>query len=234
LENQFQGLISFGLSRHPQSPQPYHVGTGDDPSLPHEGYKACHVIDNHYGSCPQEQDPPQRHFPSNILFHFPPDHVDRVYIGVCDWGMATRFIEEVPSVYGYPTKAEMEKNKKERYWVVPELFYVYSPTNSETAIECVQRKHLYMKESNAYSVGKLALRIWNDKWDPYLFKTVECGSIFLSKLIALIKRRSNKEAFISACSRHLIIPLYKMEFRDCSFRYVIWDGRFCLGRPIEM
>jgi hypothetical protein len=45
-------------------------------------------------------------------------------------------------VYGYPTKAEMEKNKKERYWVALELFYVYSPTNSETAIKCVQWKHL--------------------------------------------------------------------------------------------
>jgi serine/threonine protein kinase len=80
--------------------------------------------------------------PLNILLHFPPDHVDRVYIGVCDWGMATRFIEDEPSVYGYPTKAEMEKNKKERYWVALELFYVYSPTNSETAIKCVQWKHL--------------------------------------------------------------------------------------------
>jgi serine/threonine protein kinase len=27
--------------------------------------------------------------PSNILFYFPPDHVDRVYIGVCDWGLAS-------------------------------------------------------------------------------------------------------------------------------------------------
>jgi hypothetical protein len=82
-----------------------------------------------------------------------------------------RFIEEVPSVYGYPTKAKMEKNKKERYWVAPELFYVYGPTNSEIAIERVQRKHLYTKESDAYSVGKLVLHIWNDKWDPHLFKT---------------------------------------------------------------
>jgi serine/threonine protein kinase len=71
--------------------------------------------------------------PSNILLHFPPDHVDRVYIGVCDWDMATRFIEDEHSMYGYPTKAEMEKNKKERYWVAPELFSVYGPPNSKTA-----------------------------------------------------------------------------------------------------
>ena len=82
--------------------------------------------------------------PSNILLHFPLDHIDRVYIGVCDWSMAIRFIEDEHSIYGYPTKAEMEKNKKERYWMVPELFYVYSPSNSEIAIECVHWKHLYM------------------------------------------------------------------------------------------
>jgi serine/threonine protein kinase len=103
--------------------------------------------------------------PSNILLHFPPDHIDRVYIGVCDWGMATRFIEDEQSVYGYPTKAEMEKNKKERYWVAPELFYVYGLPNSETTIERVHWKHLYTPQSNAYSVGMLSLRIWNDEWD---------------------------------------------------------------------
>jgi serine/threonine protein kinase len=130
--------------------------------------------------------------PSNILLHFPLDHVDRVYIGVCDLGMATRFIEDEHLVYGYPTKVEMEKNKKERYWVAPELFYVYGPPNSETAIERVRWKHLYTPQSNAYSVGKLALRIWNDKWDQDLFKTIECGSIFLSKLTTFTNENPTK------------------------------------------
>jgi hypothetical protein len=53
--------------------------------------------------------------------------------------MASRAIEDKTSVYDYPTKAEMERNKKERYWVTPELFYVYGPPNSETSIERVQR-----------------------------------------------------------------------------------------------
>jgi hypothetical protein len=53
-------------------------------------------------------------------------------------------------MYNYPTKAEMEKNKNGRYWVAPELFYVYGLANSETAIERVQRKHLYTKESEAF------------------------------------------------------------------------------------
>jgi hypothetical protein len=136
--------------------------------------------------------------PSIILLYFPPDHVNRVYIGVCNWGMATYFIEEVSSVYGYPTKAEMEKNEKERYWVALELFSVYDPTNFETSIERVQRKHLYTKELNAYSVGKLALRIWNDEWNRILFKTVQCGSIFLSKLNALTNKDPTKKPSIAS------------------------------------
>ena len=53
--------------------------------------------------------------PSNILLHFPRDHIDRIYIGVCNWGMASRFIEEEASIYSYLSKAEMKKNKKEHY-----------------------------------------------------------------------------------------------------------------------
>ena len=46
-------------------------------------------------------------FPSNILFHFSPNHVDRIYIGICNWSMATCLIEDMPLVYDYPTKDEM-------------------------------------------------------------------------------------------------------------------------------
>jgi serine/threonine protein kinase len=118
-------------------------------------------------------------FPSNILLHFPPDHVDTVYIGVCDWGMATRIIEDVPLVYGYPTKDEIERNKKDRIWVALELFYVYGLPNSETSLEHVQRRHLYTKEADAYSVGKVVQLIWEDEWDKELFKSALGTSIFL-------------------------------------------------------
>ena len=65
--------------------------------------------------------------PSNILLH---DHVDRVYIGVCDWGLASCIVEDTPSMYGFPTMVEMERNKSEHYWVALELFYVYNLPNS--------------------------------------------------------------------------------------------------------
>jgi putative heme iron utilization protein len=33
--------------------------------------------------------------PSNMLLHFPPNHVDRVYTGVCNWGLANRTIKDI-------------------------------------------------------------------------------------------------------------------------------------------
>jgi hypothetical protein len=51
--------------------------------------------------------------------------------------MVSRVIEDKTSVYSYPTKAEMERNKKDCFWVALELFYVYGPPNSETSIERV-------------------------------------------------------------------------------------------------
>ena len=51
--------------------------------------------------------------------------------------MATRFIKEVPLMYGYPTKEEMERNKKERFWIDAKLFYIYGLHNSKTSLEHV-------------------------------------------------------------------------------------------------
>ena len=39
-------------------------------------------------------------FVSNILIHFPPNYVDRLYIGVCDWGLVSYTIEDTPSMQG--------------------------------------------------------------------------------------------------------------------------------------
>ena len=92
-----------------------------------------------------------------------------------------------------------------------ELFYVYSPPNSKTSIELVQRKHLYIKKLDTYSVGKLALHIWNEEWDPYLFKIVECGNIILSKLSILINKDPTKRPLLAHVLNIFTFPLYKME-----------------------
>jgi serine/threonine protein kinase len=50
--------------------------------------------------------------PSNILLHFPPDHIDKVYIGVCDWSMATRTIEDVPWCMVIPQRMKWRGTRK--------------------------------------------------------------------------------------------------------------------------
>jgi serine/threonine protein kinase len=95
--------------------------------------------------------------PSNILLHFPPDHINRVYIGICDWGMATRFIEEVPSVYDYPTKEEMEKNKKEHFWMALEfMFMAHAILRHHWSVYrgdiCIQRKRMHTQLERWYYV----------------------------------------------------------------------------------
>ena len=102
-----------------------------------------------------------------------------------------------------------------------ELFYDSGLANSKTAIERVQRKHLYTKESDAYLVGKLALHIWNDKWDPHLFKTIEYGSIFLSKLTSLTNKDPMKKPSLAHVLNIFKSKLHKMEMPDCCFCYEI-------------
>jgi hypothetical protein len=48
--------------------------------------------------------------PSNIMLHFPPGKPENVYIGVCDWGMASHVKEKKASLYGYQKKEEMVAN----------------------------------------------------------------------------------------------------------------------------
>jgi hypothetical protein len=44
------------------------------------------------------------------MLHFPPGKPEDVYIGVCDWDMATRIKEKKASLYGYQKKEEMVAN----------------------------------------------------------------------------------------------------------------------------
>ena len=77
--------------------------------------------------------------------------------------MASRIVKDVRLVYGYLTMAEMERNKKKRYQVAPQLFYIYGMPNSKALLERVQKKHMYMKEADAYLVGKITQYIWKEE-----------------------------------------------------------------------
>jgi hypothetical protein len=80
---------------------------------------------------------------------------------------------------------------------------------------------LYTKESDAYSVGKLALCIWDDKWDITLFKTVQCGSIFYSKLNALTNEYPTKRPLLASVLDIFTSLSYKMELPNFLFHFEI-------------
>ncbi len=53
----------------------------------------------------------------NIVLHFPPNKLDVVYIGVCNWGEVKHLLKVTPSLYGFAkeqnaTNADQTKNKK--------------------------------------------------------------------------------------------------------------------------
>ena len=103
--------------------------------------------------------------PSNILLHFPPMDKTKMFLGVCDWGMACHVSEEVASNYGFRSEEEMEMQQGLRQHVAPELFYVFGPRRSETSLERQKQKHLYTKEGDAYVARKLASMIWQEEPD---------------------------------------------------------------------
>ena len=95
----------------------------------------------------------------------------KIFLGVCDWGMACRVSEEVASNYGYRSEEEMEMQQRLRQHVEPELFYVLGPRGSETCLERQKKKHVYTKGGDAYAAGKLASMIWQEELDNEMLRT---------------------------------------------------------------
>jgi serine/threonine protein kinase len=159
--------------------------------------------------------------PSDVMLHFPSDKVDEVYIGVCDWGMASRTFEDTPSNFGYQTVEKMEEDKSHRRWVAPELFYVFGPPNSDTSLDRMKREHLYTKEADAYSVGKLAQKIWNEENDKDLFGDWSGEQIFGSKLKALTIENPKTRASLANVVQVLTAPPFNFKAPECCFRHEI-------------
>jgi hypothetical protein len=156
--------------------------------------------------------------PSNIMLHFPPEKPENVYIGMCDWGMANRVEEEKSSLYGYQTKAEMEANITEQKHVAPELFYVFGPKGSRNSLEVMQKKHLYSKAADAYSVGVLASQIWREEWDRELLldEMIFCG--FELKLKGLKDKDPETRLSISDVLTWFKTNPFKFQMPECYYR----------------
>jgi hypothetical protein len=93
------------------------------------------------------------------MLHFPSDKPKNVYIGVYKWGIASCGAKKKSSLYGYATKAEMEANIVEWKYMATKLFYTFEPQGSQNLLDLMQKKELYLKAVNAYSIGVMARQI---------------------------------------------------------------------------
>jgi serine/threonine protein kinase len=89
----------------------------------------------------------------NILLHFPEEE-SKVYIEVCDWGLATKSTEPMKSLYTFWDKKSKDEKMEGRWWVDPAIVYVYNPHADAQVILLLSR---VLEE---YAVAKIAARIF--------------------------------------------------------------------------
>ena len=120
------------------------------------------------------------------MLHFPPIDKTKIFLEVCDWGMACRVSEVVASNYDFQAYDEMERQQQLWQHVAPELFYVFGPRGSETCLKRQKQKHLYSNTSDAYVARMLAKMIWQEEPDKEMLPTWEQVAAFRYKLGQLI------------------------------------------------
>jgi serine/threonine protein kinase len=91
--------------------------------------------------------------PNNILLYFPEEE-SKVYIRVCDWGLATKSMEPMKSLYTFRDKKSKDEKMEGRWWMDPTIVYVYNPHADAQVIPLLSRA------SEKYAVAKIAARIF--------------------------------------------------------------------------
>lgn len=162
--------------------------------------------------------------PSNVLLHFPSICDTEIYIGICDWGIASRLHEGAPSHYGYPNEEETRKHMRSRWWVAPELFYTFGPPKSETSIEQMQMVHKYTIASDSFSIGKLASRIHSHHvMDRDMFRDETCMRYFEMKISELCELDPKKRPTCGQVVNHLMAAPWNLTPPEAVFRSDVLD-----------
>ena len=107
---------------------------------------------------------------NNVMLHFPRDRVDSVFIGICDWGMATWIQEEAPSNYGKKTEKDVWKHRAKYYCVAPELFHMTREWETPQSPMRMAMAHKHTIKSESYSVGMLAKKVYRMDATSTLFQ----------------------------------------------------------------
>ena len=104
------------------------------------------------------------------MLHFPWDRGGAVFIGICDWGMATWIQEEAPSNYGKTNEEDLWKYRTKYYYEVPELFHVTGERGTPQSPIWMARAHKHTIKSKSYLVEMLAKKIYKMDATSTLFQ----------------------------------------------------------------
>ena len=97
---------------------------------------------------------------NNVMLHFPRDRDGAIFIGICDWGMATWIQEEAPSNYGKKNEEDLWKHRMKFYYAVLELFHVTRERGTPESPMRMARAYKHTIKSESYSVRMLAKKIY--------------------------------------------------------------------------
>ena len=160
--------------------------------------------------------------PNNVMLHFPRDEDGVIFIGVCDWGMATWTNEEAPSNYGRDSEEEMVKHKEKYNCAGPELFHVRGKRGTSRSPMRMARKHRHTYLSESFSVGTLAKKIYRHDSTSNLFQQNRDPNgvkmRFEQALDDLTRLDPLKRATITSVVNTLKSPPYNMETPTMCFR----------------
>ena len=92
-------------------------------------------------------------FLDNILLHFLKEEL-KVYIRICNWGLATKSTEPMKSLYIFRDKKSEDEKMERRWWMDLAIINVYNPHADAQVIPLLSRA------SWEYAFAKIAARIF--------------------------------------------------------------------------
>jgi hypothetical protein len=59
--------------------------------------------------------------PNNIMLHFPPNFINKVFINICNWATVRNFNDLKESLYIHKSEETKSKIMQHMWWVTPKL-----------------------------------------------------------------------------------------------------------------
>jgi hypothetical protein len=160
--------------------------------------------------------------PNNVMLHFPQDRENTVFIGACDWGMASWGDEDAPFNYGRYSVDEMNKHKAKYNCAGAELFHIQGQRGTSTSPMRMARKHRHTFLLKSFSVDALAKKIYHkDLTSPLFQLNSDPNGLkmrFKLALDALTKTNPTERSTITHVVNMLKSPPYNMVNPTMCFR----------------